>query len=89
MAEGYAHLMVLGSKGSDRNGRGQSMPFKGTAPVNPLPPSRPHLSYFYHLSIVYSNFESTNGLNHWLNQSSYDRIVSGNALTDIPRGMLY
>jgi hypothetical protein len=61
---------------------------KGYSPNDLLPLTRPHLPQLQHLSMVYSDFEFISGLNHSLDQSPHDLIISGNALTDTPRGVL-
>jgi hypothetical protein len=74
----------------DERGRDQSKIYSSKAqPSDLFPPVRSYFPQLLHLSIVYSDFESINGLKHSLGQNPYDLIFSGNALTDTPRGVLY
>jgi hypothetical protein len=57
-------------------------------PSKLLLPNRSSFHSLHHLLIVYSNFESTNGLNCCLGQSLHDLILSGITLMYTPRGIL-
>jgi hypothetical protein len=54
-----------------------------------LPSTRPHFPQLHHLPLIFSYSESINGSNYFLRQSLHNVIVSGNALADMPRGVLY
>jgi hypothetical protein len=56
------HLLVDRKLREDRREPGKEL-FEDTT-SDPLSPTRPHLPQFYNLLTVYSNFESTSGLNH-------------------------
>jgi hypothetical protein len=46
-------------------------------------------SYLNHLPMMSSYYESIKELIHWLGQRPHDLLVSGNAVTDMPRDGLY
>jgi hypothetical protein len=52
------------AKKRNRKGPGPMYTFQRHAPSEPLPPSKLHVPQFYHLPIVYSNFECISGINY-------------------------
>jgi hypothetical protein len=52
-------------------------------------PAMSHFPQLYHLPVVYSNFESISGLIHSLSRSPHNLLISGNALIDMPSGVLH
>jgi hypothetical protein len=73
----------------EREREHQDTPFKCTSPVTHFLWFDPTFPQFYHLPDVSSNFESVDGVNHWLGQSPHGLVISGNALTDTLSGVLY
>jgi hypothetical protein len=70
------------AKRSNRNESGirytlQKHPLTQTHHHHNQPPLiRPRFPQFHHLPVVYPDFESIGGLNHWLSQSPQDPITS-------------
>jgi hypothetical protein len=88
---------MASKKQNEKTGRdqGQDLPFKDTPPSDVATGARAHLPLpsspfrFYHFPVVHSDFESVNGLTHSLGLHPHDPVVSGNALTNTPRGVVY